>query len=91
MTALAHHPDSKMFRPTTLDSALDLISNLRSSLTAMQENLARSKYIETGDFSEEIDDLIRVRAAIKDGRIDDALYDLEKVISTFDSGWHCRT
>lgn len=94
MAAFAHQ-DSNLFRPTTLDSALDLIANLRSSIVATQEGLARSKdiaeHIESGDFRDEIDTLVRVRSAIKAGRIDDALYDLEKVISTFDSGYLCRS
>lgn len=75
---------------TMMDAALELIDSLRSSLMASLESVGRSSYLENSNLSEEVDELVRIHAAIKAGRTDDALYDLEKVISTFDSGWRCR-
>lgn len=92
MTSLARYPhsDSKLFQPSTLDAALELIDDLRSSLVSGQQSVGRYAHVANSHFSDQVDDLVRIHAAIKAGRTDDALYDLEKVISTFDSGWRCR-
>ncbi len=85
------HAQSALFKPTSLDDAIDLIANIRSSATAAQESLAKATALAGRDVSEEVYSLVQVRKAIKDGRLDDAIYDLDRVLSILDSGYLCRS
>jgi predicted nucleic acid-binding Zn-ribbon protein len=56
--------------------------DVQSDMEAMEE--------EAYAFRDRVDDLARLRTAIKAGRSDAALFDLERILSELDSAWRTR-
>lgn len=76
-----------------LEEETDRANGLESDLEDAEQSIEELKdRVETLEGSSNLHRIVDVRKAIKAGRIDDALYDLEKVLDTMDDGrrtWWC--